>query len=182
MDLLILILFTIVVFICIIIAVYTFIYNKFQDVIIRINEVEASIDTNLRKKYDNINRSVSIIKANIDVKSDVFDEIIKLRSRKISNFDLDRKLVQAYNELLNVREENKKTIKSDEVDKIFKQLKEIDMKLDTYRDYYNANIVKYNKMVKSFPTNIVALMCKYQERLFFDMKNMNDDDVEDFKL
>ena len=83
---------------------------------------------------------------------------------------------------MNVREENKKTIKSDEVDKIFKQLKEIDMKLDTYRDYYNANIVKYNKMVKSFPTNIVALMCKYQERLFFDMKNMNDDDVEDFKL
>lgn len=182
MDLLILILFAIVVFVCIIIAIYTFIYNKFQDVIIRINEVEASIDTNLRNKYDNINRSISLIKANVDIKNDIFDEIIKLRSRKISNFDLDRKLVEAYNELLNIKESNKKELKSDELNKIFKQLKEIDMKLDTYRNYYNANIAKYNKMVKSFPTNIVALMCKYQEKLFFDMKDMSDEDVEDFKL
>ena len=182
MDLLILILFAIIVFICIIIAIYTFMYNKFQDVIIRISEVEASIDTNLRQKYDNINRSISIIKANIEIKNEVFDEIIRLRSRKISNFDLDRKLVLAYNELLNIKETNKKEINSDELNKIFKQLKDVDMKLDTYRDYYNANIVKYNKMVKSFPTNIVAFMCKYQERLFYDMKDMSDDDVEDFKL
>ena len=62
------------------------------------------------------------------------------------------------------------------------KLNEIDSKLETFRDYYNSNIVKYNKMVKTFPTNIVALLCKYEDKLFFDMKNMTDDDVEDFKL
>ena len=182
MDLLILILFVIIILVCIIIAVYTFIFNKFQDAIIRINEVEATIDTNLRQKYDLINRSISLIKANIELKSDVFDEIVKLRSRKISNFDLDRKLVDACNELHAIKEKHKKELKSNEIDKIIKQLKDIDNKLNTYRDYYNANIVKYNKLVSSFPTNIVALLCKYDTKLFFDMKNMNDDDVEDFKL
>ena len=73
-------------------------------------------------------------------------------------------------------------IQSDELKKIERQLKEIDDKLSIYRDYYNSNIVKYNKMVKSFPTNIVALLCKYEDKLFFDMKNMNDDIVNDFKL
>lgn len=182
MDLLILILFAIIILICIIIAIYTFIYNKFQDTIIRINEVEATIDTNLRQKYDLINRSISLIKANIELDNEVFEEIVKLRSRKISNFDLDRKLINATNELYNIKETNKKKLKSEEINKIIKQLNEIDNKLNTYRDYYNANIIKYNKLVKSFPTNIVALLCKYENKLFFDMKNMEDEDVNDFKL
>lgn len=182
MDLLVLILFVIIILICINIAIYTFIFNKFQDAIIRINEVEATIDTDLRQKYDLINRSISLVKANVDIDNEVFDEIIKLRSRKISNFDLDRKLVGATNELYAIKESNKKEIKSEEINKIIKQLKDIDNRLDIYRNYYNSNIAKFNKMVKSFPTNIVALLCKYDTKLFFDMKNMEDDDVEDFKL
>lgn len=182
MDLLILILFIIIVLICIIIAFYTFTYNKFQDTIIRINEVEATIDNNLRQKYDLINRSISIIKANIEVKNQVFDEVARLRSRKISNFDLDRKLIEATQEIIGIKDENKDKIKSDELKKNIKQLLEIDDKLTIFKDYYNSNIVKYNKMVKTFPTNIIALLCKYNDKLFFDMKDMNDDDVEDFKL
>ncbi len=182
MDMLILVLFLIIILICIIIAFYTYIYNKFQDTIIRINEVEATIDSSLRQKYDLINRSISIIKANVEIKSEMFDEIVRLRSRKISNFDLDRKLINVSNEFLRIKEEHKEALQSDELKKIEKQLKEIDDKLSIYRDYYNSNIVKYNKMVKSFPTNIVALLCKYEDKLFFDMKNMNDDIVNDFKL
>lgn len=182
MDMLILVLFLIIILICIIIAFYTYIYNKFQDTIIRINEVEATIDSSLRQKYDLINRSISIIKANVEIKSEMFDEIVRLRSRKISNFDLDRKLINVSNEFLKIKEEHKEALQSDELKKIEKQLKEIDDKLSIYRDYYNSNIVKYNKMVKSFPTNIVALLCKYEDKLFFDMKNMNDDIVNDFKL
>ncbi len=182
MDMLILVLFIIIILICIIIAFYTYIYNKFQDIIIRINEVEATIDNNLRQKYDLINRSIAIIKANVEVKSEMFDEIVRLRSRKISNFDLDRKLTNVSSEFIRIKEENKDKLESEELKKIEKQLKEIDDNLSIYRDYYNSNIVKHNKMVKSFPTNVVALLCKYNEKLFFDMKNMNDEIVNDFKL
>ena len=70
----------------------------------------------------------------------------------------------------------------EEIKKISKQLKEIDEKLATFRDYYNDNISKYNKLVRNFPTNIVALVCKYKEKLFFDRKDMSDEDYEDFKL
>lgn len=182
MDLLILILFIIIILICIIIACYSFVYNKFQDSIIRINEAEATIDTNLRQKYDLINRSISLINANLEIDNSVFDEIVKLRSRKISNFDLDRKLVNACNEIYTINETHKKELKSDEINKIIKQLKEIDDKLITYRNYYNQNIVKYNKLTKSFPTNIVARLCKYDTKTFFDNKNMEDDDINDFKL
>lgn len=182
MDLLVIILLSIIIFVCIIIAFYTYLYNKFQDVIIRINEVEATIDTNLRNKYDLLNKSISIIKGNVEIKNDIFDEIVKLRSRKISNFDLDRKLILAFNEFNSLKDKHKELNKSDELNKIEKDINEIDNKLVIFRDYYNDNITNYNRMVKSFPTKIIAIINKYEEKLFFDRKDMNDDDYNDFKL
>ena len=77
MDLLILFLLLLIIIICLIVATYAYLYNKFQDVIIRINEVEATIDTNLRNKYDLLNKSISIIKGNVKIEDDIFDEIVK---------------------------------------------------------------------------------------------------------
>jgi len=182
MDLLFIILLLLILVICFFIAEYTYLYNKFQDSIIRINEVEATIDSNLRNKYDLLNKSIALIKGNVEIEDEIFDEIVKLRSRKISNFDLDRKLILAYNEFNIIRNKYKELDKSDEIKKVAKEVNDIDTKLSVYREYYNDNITKYNKMVKSFPTNLIALVNKYEEKLFFDRKDMSDDDYEDFKL
>ena len=37
-------------------------------------------------------------------------------------------------------------------------------------------------MIKKIPTLIIAKIKKYNERPFYDLKNQNDDDYEDFKL
>ena len=82
--------FIIIVLACAIAVFYATIYNKFQDYVIRINEVESIIDNSLRSKYDLINRAIPIIKSNIDNDVEIFGDIVKLRSRKISNFELFR--------------------------------------------------------------------------------------------
>lgn len=182
MDKLILILFILIFLFCLVSLIYMLTYNKINDIIIRINEVEASIDTNLRNKYDLISRCVSIIKGNTEVSSKVLDEVVRLRSRKISNFELERKLTLAYNELLLLKEQKKELLNSEEVTKIFISLEEINDKLSVLTNYYNNNITSYNKMVVMFPTNVVAKINKFKAKLFFDMKDMSDDDVNDFKL
>jgi len=182
-DILILVMFILIVLFCIISLIYMLIYNKLNDLIIRINEVEQNIDTSLRTKYDLINRSVSIIKGNKDIKNDVFEEIVKLRSRKISNFELERKLTNAYNEFLIVKEKYSDLVKnSEEIVKISINLEEINEKLTILIEYYNNNITKYNKLITMFPTNIVAKINKFNTKLFFDRKDMSDDDYNDFKL
>ena len=158
------------------------IYNKVNDLIIRINEVESNIDSNLRNKYDLINRSVSIIKSNGEIKSDIFDEIVKLRSRKISNFELERKLSDAYNEFLNYKDKNTDLKDHEELTKISISLEDINEKLSILIDYYNGNITKYNKMIVLFPNNIIAKINKFNQKLFFDRKDMSDEDYKDFKL
>ena len=182
MDLLILILFILIILFCVLSLVYMLMYNKLNDLIIRINEVETNIDTNLRNKYDLINRSISIIKGNTDIENKVFDEIVKLRSRKISNFELERKLTVAYNEFLTIKEKYPDLKNSEELVKITMNLEDITENLYTLIEYYNNNITTYNKLITLFPTNIVAKINKYKTRLFFDRKDMSDDDYEDFKL
>lgn len=182
MESLLFIILIIIIVICIIVIFYGITYNKFQDYIIRINEVESMIDNNLRNKYDLINRAIPIIKSNIDKDKEIFGEIVKLRSRKIGNFELYRVLMRSSNELNALKEEFPSIEKSEEIKKIVRQIKDIDIKVENQIDYYNSNINTYNALTKKFPSNVVAIFCKYKEKPFFDRKNMNDEDYDDFKL
>lgn len=181
-----LILLCIIIVTCLLVGIYINLYNKIQEYITKINEVESIIDTNLRNKYDNINKCVSIIKGNDNINKEldknIFEEVVRLRNRKISNFDLDRKLVEATIQFTTLKEKYKDLKESEEIQNISKKIDEIDEKLEVNRDYYNNNIAEYNKLIKMFPTNIIARLCKYEEKLFFDRKDMSDDDYNDFKL
>ena len=61
MNTLMLLIFAMLLVICIIIGIYITLFNKIQNFSIRINEAESIIDNNLREKYDNINKCVSVI-------------------------------------------------------------------------------------------------------------------------
>jgi len=175
-------LFIIITLTIILLIYYIILYNKINESIIRIDEAESRIDNNLRDKYDLLNRSITLFRNKIELDTNAFKEIIKLRARKISNFDLDRVLAKSYNEFLSIYEANPKVRESDEIFKVSRQLEIINDELLTLRNYYNANITNYNKMIKKFPTNIVAKIKKYKERSFYDLKDMTDEDHEDFKL
>jgi len=161
---------------------YIYLFNKINESIIRIDEAESRIDNNLRDKFDLLNRSVVLFKSKIELAPDDFKDLIKLRTKKLSNFDLDRELVKLHNEFVTIYENNPSLRESDEIYKASRQLEIIDEELLTLRNYYNANIVNYNGMIKKFPTNIIANIKKYKEKLFYDLKDMKDDNYEDFKL
>lgn len=182
MNTFLIILFIIIVLTIISAIIYVTLTNKISETIIRINEAEIRIDNNLRDKFDILNKCISILKTKIKLDDNAFQDIIKLRARKISNFDLDRTLTKSLNDFLVIYDNNPELRKSDEIYKSTKQLELIDEELVTLRDYYNANILKYNSLIKKFPTNLIAEIKKYKERPFYDLKDLNDEDYEDFKL
>ena len=157
-------------------------YNQFQALIIRINEAEANIDSVLRKRFDLLNKSIDVIKTNTKTENDVLGQIVKLRSRKLSNFELDRKLYDGLKEFEKYKEEYPKLKSSESFMKIDISLNESEAEIVAFRKYYNDIITDYNKLVKSFPTNIIALVFKFKNKLYFDGKDMNDESVDDFKL
>ncbi len=167
--------------ICIILIWIINTYNKFQAYIIRMNESEASIDTTLRKRFDLLNKSISIIEENTKEKN-VLEIIEKIRSKKLSNFDLDRQLYDAINEYTRYKEKYTELKNNTDFLKIDIELNETESEIVALRKYYNDIITDYNKLAKTFPSNIVRIICKYKKKPYFDGKNMDDDITNDFKL
>ncbi len=168
-----------------ILIVFTVMYNRFQSYLIRINEAEASIDAVLRKRFDLLNRSISIINAHTkddEEKKDALSMIVKLRSRKISNFELDRVLYEAINEFNDYKDCYEELHHNESFIKIDSSLSETEIEIHALRKYYNDVITGYNKLVRKIPSNIIAKVFKYKLKTYFDGKDMEDDDIHDFKL
>lgn len=168
--------------ICVIFMYLIGIYNKYQIYVIRINEAEANIDSTLRKRFDFLNKSIGIIKANTKIEEEILENIVKLRSRKLSNFELDRQLYDSINEFNKIKEEHPELKKSEAFIKIDLGLAESEAEIVASRKYYNDIITDYNKLVSVFPSNIVAIFGKYKTKLYYDGKDMSDEDNKDFKL
>lgn len=95
---------------------------------------------------------------------------------------MNRKLIDANNQFYSLKPKISFIKSKWEIKTLSKKIEDCDEKLDVNRDYYNTNISEYNKLIKLFPTNIVAKLCKYEEKLYFDRKDMSDDDFNDFKF
>ncbi|MCM1371148.1 MAG: LemA family protein [Clostridium sp.] len=158
-----------------------FAYNKFQEFIIRSNAVEADIDSVLRKRYDLLNKSISIIKNNTE-ETEVLEGIPNLKSKKLSNFDLDRHLYNCINEFNEYKIKYDNLKEDDEFNKIDSSLKESEIEISALRKYYNKIITDYNKYVKSFPSILVAFIFRYKKKPYYDGKNMDDEIINDFRL
>ena len=117
---------------------FTLTYNKYQILIVKTNEAEANIDAILRKRFDLLNKSINIIKANTDTDKEILEFIVKLRSKKISNFDLDRQLYDALNEFNYYKEVYPKLNSIDAFSKISIALDESEYEISALRKYFRG--------------------------------------------
>lgn len=160
--------------------IYAIFYNKLSYYKTRIERAENIIDNMLRKKYDKICELNIEIKSVIE-KKDYLKEYIDLKEKRISNFELDRKLVSAINLIKELISDNKKLDNKTTKD-LMKEIEKIDLELESGKNYYNKNNTELNSIIRKFPSNIVAKIHRYKIEPYFDGKNMQDAVIDDFKL
>ena len=150
-------------------------YNHFQDYIISINEADVNIDSVLRKRFDLLNKSIGIIKNNINTDEEILNILEKIRSKKLKNFDLDRNLYEAINEFHSLKEKYPELQENKEFIKIEINLIESEAEIVGLRKYYNDIITDYNKLVKNCPSNLVAIFKGYKAKDYFDGNNVDNE-------
>ena len=159
---------------------YVVTYNTIVTYKIKIEKAEGIIDENLRQKYDLIAKANGPIKKVI-TKKDYLKEYIDLKDKRISNYELDRKLTEAYNLIMELKNDHSE-LDTKDFNKILKEIEEINETLVSCKTYYNKNTSELNKLIQKIPTNIVAKINRCRIKPFFDGKNMQDAVVDDFKL
>ena len=170
----------IIIIIGIIALVYVITYNNLVNYKIKIEKAEGIIDENLRNKYDLIAKMNIAIKK-VVTKKDYLKDYIDLKDKRISNYELDRKLTEAMNIILEVKSDYSE-LDTKEFNNDLKEVNKINETLTSCKTYYNKNTTELNKIIRKFPTNIVAKIHRYKIKPFFDGKNMQDAVIDDFKL
>ena len=159
---------------------YVITYNDLVSYKIRIEKAEGIIDEKLREKYDLIAKMNINIKKVVN-KKDYLKDYIELKDKRISNYEMDRKLTEAMNIILEVKNDYSE-LNNKEFNDNFKKIEEINETLISCKTYYNKNTSELNKIIRKFPSNIVAKIHRYKIKPFFDGKNMQDAVSDDFKL
>ena len=159
---------SLVIVICLLLIIAAYLYNKFQDYIIRINEADVNIDSVLRKRFDLLKKSIDIIKNATKTEEDILLVVNELRSSKLSNFEFDRKLYDAINEFNLYKDKYEELHICEAYIKIEAELTESESEIIALRKYYNDIVTDYNKLVMSFPSNLIATFKGYKKKEYFD--------------
>ena len=159
---------------------YVITYNNLVNYKIKIEKAEGIIDENLRQKYDIIAKMNIAIKK-VVTKKDYLKDYIDLKDKRISNYELDRKLTEAMNIILEVKNDYNE-LDNKEFNNELKEINIINETLTSCKTYYNKNTTELNQIIRKFPSNIVAKIHRYKIKPFFDGKNMQDAVIDDFKL
>ncbi len=160
---------------------YVYQYNKLQHSKTKIDQAEVLIDDALRNRYDILINIDKLFIKEIDKKS-FFKDLDTLKDTNISNFDLDRKLVEYFNLISQIKSDHKEIAENTDLKSLLSQDKKVVEKLTAAKSYYNKYTSELNDLIRAFPSNIIARIHGINIKSFFDGKNLEDDIVDDFKL
>lgn len=128
----------------------------------RIKNAEAGIDAQLQKRYDLIPNLVATVKGYATHEKSVLEQVTHLRQMAIESENAPQK--QQTNDTLNTSLKHIFAIAESypdlKADANFLQLQaalnEVEGQLTAARRTYNATVTRYNNMVESFPSSIIA--------------------------
>ena len=176
------ILVTIILIATILATIYVYLYNRLQDYKLKIDEAENVIDECLRNKYDLILKIRESFKNNIKNNKINFKGLDELKNKTMANYEMDHEL-KNYSDLIDkVINDYPDIYKKADFRTLMNEYKSNDEKLTASKKFYNSYIKESNALVRKYPSKIVAKLNNISIKNFFDGKDMNDDDIEDFRL
>ncbi|MBQ9370218.1 MAG: LemA family protein [Clostridia bacterium] len=135
----------------------------------------AQIDVQLRRRFDLIPNLVETVKGYATHEKEVLENVTMWRSRvagaqtPAESMDANNGLSGALGRLLVTMEAYPELKANENFLKLQAELTEIENKIAFARQFYNDTVQKYNLLVKSFPTNIIASMFHFTEEKFFEV-------------
>jgi len=140
--------------------------NRFELASIKIDKANEDIEMYLGIKKDLLDRTRPIVKKALRTKEFMNDiESVEVGGNNIETHLL---LKKCYNELFKALDENEKLFKSEALCKILDELNENEENIVGAIKFYNDTVVEFNKLVVSFPSNIIALFRRFKKKEFYN--------------
>lgn len=142
-------------------------HNKFQFAIIKMEEAENNIDVLLHKKLDLLDRAIPVVKKELKME-EFLEEIENSKDSNINLFELNNLLKNNSDSFFKVLDDNEKLFKSETLASIIDDMSTNEIELTAAIKFYNDGVVVFNKLISSFPSNILAFFKRYKKKEFYN--------------
>jgi len=160
-------------------------YNTLVSKKNQVENIFASVDTQLKKRYDLIPNLVASVSKYMEHEKSILEDITKLRAAankpNISDkekINLDAKMSKALGSIM-IAVENYPELKANEnVMHLQRSLNEVEEQIAAARRAYNQSVTDYNNALEMLPTNFMASAMGYRKKDVFvitedERKNVN---------
>ena len=160
-------------------------YNSLVGKKNQVENIFASVDTQLKKRYDLIPNLVSSVSKYMEHEKSILEDITKLRAAankpNISDkekINLDTQMSKALGSIM-IAVENYPELKANEnVMHLQHSLNEVEEQIAAARRAYNQSVTDYNNALEMIPTNFMASAMGYRKKDVFvipedERKNVN---------
>lgn len=171
-----------------IVLVLVLMYNSLISKKNQVENIFASVDVQLKKRYDLVPNLVASVSKYMEHEKTLLEKITKLRTEAINpninddeKIKLDSKITSALGSIL-VAVENYPELKASEnVLNLQLSLNELEEQISASRRAYNQAVTDYNNAIEMIPTNFMATAMNYKRKEVFslDQKSRENLDVKE---
>ena len=136
----------------------------------------ADIDVQLKQRHDLIPQLVETVKGYASHEKETLDRVIQARNGAVSAKTIDEKIA-AENQLSSALSGLKITLEAYPDLKanqnflhLQQQLSVMEEKLANYRQFYNDMVLRYDRLLETVPTNLIAKMFHFKKEEFFKVE------------
>jgi LemA protein len=168
----------------VLVIVLVLMYNSLVAKKNQVENIFASVDTQLKKRYDLIPNLVASVSKYMEHEKSILEDVTKLRSEankpNISNehkMALDAKMSAALGSIM-IAVENYPELKANEnVMNLQHTLNEVESQISAARRAYNQAVTDYNNALEQIPTNFMANAMGYGKKTVFEISESERQNV-----
>ena len=166
--------------IVVLIIIFIILYNRIVKLNIRCKNAFASIDNQLKRRKDLIPNLVETTKGYMEYETKNLLKITEARTKNISELAQTSEEITKNIKMILAKAESYPNLKANELFKNLQiELTGTEDKIAFARQFYNDCVQKYNTVIETFPTNIIANLFKYNKKEYF---KITDEDRKEVRI
>lgn len=160
------------------------VYNGLITLRNRTDEAWSDIDVQLKRRHDLIPNLVETVKGYASHEKQLFENVTKARAAAMQakspeeHAKAENMLTNTLKSLFAVAENYPQLRASENFSKLQDELSDTENKIQAARRFYNGNVRDFNTKIQVFPNNMVAKMLGFGKYEFFEIDEMERENVE----
>jgi LemA protein len=170
---------------CVLALLYpAYLFNRLVSYKLESEKAYSQIDVQLKLRHDLIPNLVAVVKGVMNFEQQTFTRIAEARSGALAAKTLDERFA-AENQISSLLGrvmavwENYPQLKaSGNARQLQESLSTTENKIAYARTYYNDIVANYNTLIQTVPSNLVAQVFAFKEKVFFKVQEADREDVQ----